>query len=163
LHSLLSGGCPLSVAQVLLAGIVLELLVPPVALAQRAPGSVNLGVQVGQPAGATGKVYRAGQTAYSGLVTTDGDDFVKAYLHRLHERPLPDSLVHLYVGPGLLIGAKAIDKPTPLSEFGFSVQAGLNFYRERFEVFLQMTPFLHFLPKTTASLGGSVGLRYTLN
>ncbi len=161
-HGPLPGGCPLSVAQLLLASIAFGLLAPP-ALAQRSPGSANVGVQIGQPAGITGKLYRAGHTAYSGLLTTDGDDFINVYVHRLHERPLPDSLVHFYAGPGLLIGAEALDEPTPRSEFGVSAQVGLNFYRERFEVFLHMTPILHFLPEMAPSVGGSVGLRYTFD
>lgn len=130
--------------------------------AQRMPGTVNLGPQVGQPAGISGKWYRPDDTAYAGLVTTDGDDFVTMYVHRLQERPLPDSLLHLYAGPGLFIGGTALDEETPRATLGVSIQAGLNFYAERFEVFLHVTPTVRFLPSPKPRLGGSVGLRYVL-
>jgi len=137
------------------------LLLSPSAAAQRAPGTFNLGMQVGQPSGMTGKLYRSAPTAYAGLFTTDADESAALYLYRLRERPLPDSLMHLYVGPGLLFGAHALDTPTPNPDLGLSLQAGLNFYADRFEVFLHVTPILRFLPKIRPGLGGSVGLRYT--
>lgn len=149
-------------------GVALLLLFGPAwgpihpAAAQRTSGTVNVGVQVGQPGGLTGKVYRSPRWAYSGLLTTDGDDFVDLYVHRLYERPLPDSLVHLYAGPGLLVGAQRLDEHVPAPGLGPSVQVGLNFYAERFEVFVQATPVLRVLPSVTPVLGGSVGLRYRL-
>lgn len=130
--------------------------------AQRTKDAFNLGLQVGQPAGATGKVYRSPRTAYQGLFTTDADDFFTLHVYRLRERPLPDSLVYLYVGPGLLAGARSLNT-TPEPEVGLSVQGGLNFYVERFEIFLQLTPALRFSPNVSPSLGGSVGLRYNLH
>lgn len=129
--------------------------------AQRSGGTVTIGLQVGEPGGLTGKVYRSPHTAYTGLLTTDGDDFAALYLHRLHERPLPDSLLHLYVGPGLLVGSERLTS-TPSLRIGLSTQIGLNFYAERFEVFVLTTPTLLFLPNFTPKVGGSVGLRYTL-
>ena len=129
--------------------------------AQRARGTVTLGPQVGQPGGISGKLYRSSQTAYEALVTTDGDETITLYLHRLHERALPDSLLYLYLGPGLLTGVRQLGgSPTPL--FGISGQVGLNFYAERFEVFLHLTPGLRFLPNPRRTMGASVGLRYTL-
>ena len=129
--------------------------------AQRSEGTVTIGLQIGEPGGLTGKVYRSPHTAYTGLLTTDGDNFAALYLHRLHERPLPDSLLHLYVGPGLLVGAERLTG-TPSPRVGLSTQIGLNFYAERFEVFVLTTPTLLFLPDFTPMVGGSVGLRYTL-
>ena len=146
----------------LLVGIGIGALPTVPTVAQRTTGTVNVGLQVGQPAGVTGKVYRGPRSAYSGLLTTDGDDFVNLYVHRLHERPLPDSLVHLYGGPGLLVGAHRLDEHVPTPGLGPSVQLGLNFYAERFEVFVQATPVLRVLPSVTPEIGGSVGLRYRL-
>jgi len=128
--------------------------------AQRTRGTFTIGPQVGQPAGLTGKLYRSSRTAYAGLLTTDGDDFARLSLHRLRERPLPDSLLHLYLGPGLLVGGRQLDD-APVLQVGASVQVGLNFYAERFEVFVLTTPTVRFLPDVTPTLGGSVGLRYT--
>ena len=145
----------------LLLGVGDLLFEPTPVRAQRSKGAVTLGLQVGEPGGLTGKVYRSPNTAYTGLLTTDGDDFAALYLHRLHERPLPDSLLHLYVGPGLLVGSKRLTG-TPAPQVGLSTQIGLNFYAERFEVFILTTPTLLFLPDFTPTVGGSVGLRYTI-
>jgi hypothetical protein len=129
--------------------------------AQRSVGSTTFGVQVGQPGGITGKLYRASPIAYDALVTTDGDDFVSLYVHRLWERPLPDSLVHLYVGPGVLLEGRSLQTdPTP--QAGLSAEAGLNFFIEQFEVFLHVTPALRLAPAWGTRWGGSVGLRYRL-
>jgi hypothetical protein len=154
-------GCSVIYRAVFLLGSVGLLFLVHSASAQRSPGTVNLGVQVGQPSGITGKLYRSPPTAYAGLFTTDADESAALYLYRLRERPLPDSLMHLYVGPGLLLGAHALDTPTPNPDLGLTLQAGLNFYADRFEVFLHVTPILRFLPKIRPALGGSVGLRYT--
>jgi len=137
-------------------------LFPAWAVAQRADGTFNLGPQVGQPAGLSVKVYRSPQTAYTSLFTTDGDDFASLRFHRLQERPLPDSLVYVYVGPGLFLGGKALDEDLPIAELGISGQTGLNFFAERFEVFVHVTPTVRLLPDLSFELGGSVGLRYVL-
>ena len=150
-----------AVLLVLLFGPGLGGFLPPAA-AQRTTGTVNVGVQVGQLGGVTGKLYRGPRTAYTGLLTTDGKEFVDLYLHRLHERPLPDSLVHLYAGAGLVVGAQRLDERVPTPSLGPSAQMGLNFYAERFEVFVQATPTLALLPTVDFKIGGSVGLRYRL-
>lgn len=138
-----------------------SVLVVPTVCAQRTPGTINVGAEVGAPAGVSAKLYHTGHTVYTGLLTTDGDEVAKLYLYRHRERPLPDSLVHLYVGPGLLIGTTTLNSPEPNLNLGLSLQAGLNFYAERFEIFLHVTPILHFLPKLAPELGASVGLRYS--
>jgi len=135
------------------------LLVPLSSLAQRAPGSVGTGFQVGNPGGLALKWYRDDPIAYDAVVSTDGDDFVVAHVHRLWEKPLPDSTLHVYVGPGLLAGAEKLQAPLQL-RLGASAEAGLNFYAERFEVFLHLTPTLRFLPDSRVRLDGIVGLRY---
>jgi len=43
---------------------------------------------------------------------------------------------------------------------GLSASVGINYFVERFEVFLQLTPRLNLIPRTNADLGGGVGLRY---
>lgn len=120
---------------------------------------MGLGVQAGRPGGATVKLYRPGPIAYDGVITTDADDVVTAYVHRLWERPLPDSPLHLYLGPGLTVGTERLGQ-SPRLHGGTSAEVGLNFYAERFEVFLHVTPTLQFFPNTEARLDGSVGLRY---
>jgi hypothetical protein len=130
-------------------------------LAQRAPGSAGVGLKVGRPGGFTAKLYRPAPIAYDVSVATDGDDYVSLYLHRLWERPLPQSPLHLYIGPGLLLGTT--DLPTtPAPALGLSAKSGLNFYADRFEVFLHAQPTLTVTPDVDPALGWSVGLRYYL-
>ncbi len=131
-------------------------------LAQREPGSTTLGLQVGQPGGVTAKLYRTAPIAYDAVLTGDGDDFLRLYLHRLWERPLPESPMHVYYGPGGLIGAQRT-AASLRPELGLSASLGLNFYAERFEVFLHASPILHIHPTLDPTLGGSVGLRYDLH
>ncbi len=146
----------------LLFGLGMGRLLPSTAVGQRVKGTTNVGLQVGQPGGVSAKYYPSRKRAYSSLITTDGDQILEFYMHRLRERPLPDSLVYLYAGPGLLLGTRTLDEPPPTPDLGLTVQVGLNFYAERFEVFLHATPVLRVVPAITPQLGGSVGLRYRL-
>jgi len=131
------------------------------AVAQREPGALGAGFQVGRPGGLALKWYRPAPISYDGVISTDGDDFLVGHVHRLWERPLPDSPLHLYVGPGLLVGPSQLRR-SPRLRLGLSGEAGLNFYAERFEVFLHVTPTLRFLPNTRLAVDGNVGLRYYL-
>jgi len=131
------------------------------ALAQRQPNALGLGFQVGQPGGLAVKWYRPSPIVYDGIFSTDGDDFIIGHIHRLWERPVPDSPLHLFVGPGLMAGPSRLSQ-SPRLRFGLSGEAGLNFYAERFEVFLHVTPTLQFLPTTQVAIDANAGLRYYL-
>ena len=121
-----------------------------------------MGAQIGRPGGLALKLYRPGTTVYDAIISTDGDDYATGSFHRLWERPLPDSPLHYYVGPGLVFGPEGLPQ-SPQLRLGLSAEAGLNFYAERFEVFLHVTPTLRFLPDTRLGLDGNVGLRYYLH
>ena len=140
---------------------LLVVLTVPRADAQRAPGAWTLGPQVGQPGGLSAKFYRATPIAYDALLTVDGDDFVRGAAYRVWERPLPDSLVYVYYGPGLSVTGRRLDTD-PAFEVGLGGRLGLNFYAERFEVFLHVTPLLRLSPRPDPRLGAGVGLRYSL-
>lgn len=131
------------------------------AYAQREPGSITLGAQVGRPGGLALKVYRPDAVAYEALLTVDGDDFVRLAAFRLWERPLPDSMVYVYYGPGLVAGGRRLDTDPSLTA-GIGGKLGLNFYADRFEVFLHVTPIVRGRPRPEAHLGVGVGLRYDL-
>lgn len=139
--------------------IVCGWLATPPVFGQRAPGSVGLGLQVGRPGGLAIKMYRPGGIAYDAVLSTDADDFAAGYVHRLWEEPVPDSPLHFYFGPGVIAGVDGLSESTQV-RLGLSAEAGLNFYAERFEVFLHVTPTLRFFPNSQAYLDGNVGLRY---
>ncbi len=150
-------------AQALALMLVLALLIATAspAVAQRQPGALGAGFQVGRPGGLALKWYRSSPVAYDGIVSTDGDDFVVGHVHRLWERPLPGSPLHLFAGPGVVVGPFRLAQ-SPRLRLGLSGEVGLNFYAERFEVFLHVTPVLRFLPSTQASIDANAGLRYYL-
>ncbi len=145
----------------LLFGLILvaRLLLPPSSVAQRQSGAAGVGGQVGHPGGLALKLYRPDPVVYDGVLSTDGNDFVVGHFHRLWEQPLPNSPLHLYVGPGVILGLDHLTQ-SPHLRLGVSGEAGLNFYAERFEVFLHVTPALRFLPDARMGLDGNVGLRY---
>ena len=144
----------------LVLGVLLGLLAAS-AHAQRDVGSWTLGPQVGRPGGLTAKLYRTPPVAYDATLTVDGDDFVRAAAHRLWERPLPDSLVYVYYGPGLQGTVRRLDAD-PTFTLGIAGKLGLNFYAERFEVFLHVTPAVPVESRPIPRLGAGVGLRYDL-
>ena len=127
----------------------------------RSAGTLGVGLQVGQPGGLGLKWYRPSPIAYTAVLTTDGDDYLHLIVNRLWESPLHNSPLGVYVGPGLLIGATGLQQDGAFA-LGINGTAGLNFYVEPFEVFLQVTPRFHFLPNRRDDLGSSVGLRLYL-
>lgn len=130
---------------------------------------VGIGGQVGDPSGISLKVYRkrtpggglfSAAKAFSFLAAWDLDDFFFFNAHALHEKPIPDSPLNYYVGPGAIIGID--DRPRADAELvlGISGNFGLNFFTEHFEVYLELTPWIKIIPDTDGSLGGGIGLRY---
>ncbi len=143
-----------SLLGVLAAGGLAEL-----ALAQRSDGAAGLGAQAGRPSGLAAKLYRSPQLGYDLLVASDLHESFFVHAHRLHERPVPNSPLHAFVGPGLFADRDAA-RTRNRTTFGISGTFGLNFFKGPFEVFFQATPRLRLYPNTRGRLGGGVGLRY---
>jgi len=143
----------------LCTGLVVSASAPQPSHAQRTAGRVGIGAQAGRPSGLTVKAYRHAQLAYDLALVWNLQDFVFVEAHRMHERPLPNSPLHLLVGPGLFAGLDEAPRRNRAT-LGISGALGLNFFRERFEVFLQATPRMRLYPSTRARMGGSVGIRY---
>jgi hypothetical protein len=93
------------------------------------------------------------------LAAWDLDDFFSINLHLLRERTLTRSDFNLFWGPGLVVGVQDLRTTTRFA-MGVSVSAGTNFFVERFEVFLQVSPHLKLLPDISGVFGGGIGLRY---
>ncbi len=130
-------------------------------------GRVGIGAQVGDPTGLSLKLYRRKTSggifesakAFSFLAAWDLDNFFFLSGHALYERPIPESPLNYYLGPGAVVG---IDDRRAADDFvlGISGAFGLNFFTDRFEVFLELMPWIKLIPETDGALGGGIGLRY---
>lgn len=146
--------------------LVLTLSLPESAEAQAGAGSWGIGAHLGDPNGLTLKTYTASPVrrggasfnAYDLLFGWDFDDFFFANVHALHEARLGDSPLNYYLGPGLFLGF--YDRGDDEVVFGISGQFGINYYVERFEIFLQVTPRLQLVESTDGDFGGGIGARY---
>ncbi|GIV57225.1 MAG: hypothetical protein D6746_15290 [Bacteroidetes bacterium] len=149
----------------LLVFLLVSLLWLQEAPAQPAGRTLGVGGQVGAPAGVTFKLYRPGTSplpgyrpdALSVLASWDLGDAFHLHAHLVRERPIPDSPLNYYLGPGAVLGIEG-------DGLGLGVGGlfGVNFFRERFEVFLELAPRLNLLPATRGHLDAGVGLRYYL-
>ena len=139
---------------------------PPVQ-AQPAGYHRALGGQVGTPSGFTLKLYRDQlplshffpARAVEFLAAWDLDEALFLNIHFLDERAIPDSPLHYFFGPGLVFGVDTRQRRNDLI-LGVSGSFGVNFFRERFEVYLKLTPRINVLPDTHGSFDAGVGLRY---
>lgn len=140
---------------------MLTVLASPSAHAQAPAGDIGLGGQLGDPSGITLKLYQRPGFAYDFLAAWDLDKFFFLNAHALYERPVPDSPLRYYLGPGVVVGFEEDDSDNDDDiVIGISGQFGINFFVERFEVFLQLTPRLNVIPNTNGNIGGGLGLRY---
>lgn len=126
------------------------------AQAQRS-SALSFGVQVGDPLALTLRLPARAPVSWTGAVAFD-DGGVYVAIHRQHEYPLQGSPLHYYLAPGGFLGSADDDDLT----LGASLNAGINFYIERFEIFLHVTPALRVLPETDLGLGAALGVRYAL-
>jgi hypothetical protein len=142
----------------------------PVNYDQHAPPSrLGLGLQVGDPTGISVKRYRSASTrkgilgtvdAYSFLAAWNLDQFFYLSAHALKENALEDSPLNYYIGPGVIAGVHERSSTDDDFVVGVSAEGGLNFFTERFEVFLGLTPWFRVVPEPGLFLGGGVGLRF---
>ena len=123
-------------------------------------GDLGIGGQIGEPSGVTLKIYQRPGLAYELLAAWDLDAFFFLNGHALYERPIPDSPLHYYLGPGAIIGIAEDNDGGSDLVIGISGQVGIDFFVERFEVFLHLTPRLSIIPQTDGEVGGGIGLRY---
>lgn len=133
--------------------------------AQRVPGALGIGGQVGDPSGVTIKIYNPGGVSYDFLAAWDLDDFFFLNMHGQYERPLDVenvSGIEYFFGPGAFVGIR--DRTEPVDDdfvFGISGRLGINIPLEnRFEFYVQVTPRINLVPDTNGDLGGGIGVRY---
>lgn len=144
-------------------GLFLAVAAP--AEAQRIPGAVGLGGQVGDPSGVTIKIYNPGGVSYDFLAAWDLNDFFFLNMHGQYERSLQlenVSGVEYFFGPGAFVGVR--DRAAPVEDdfvLGISGRIGINVPLEnRFEFYAQFTPRINLVPDTNGDLGGGLGVRY---
>ncbi len=134
------------------------------AFAQRAPGSVGIGAQIGEPSGVTLLVYNPQRTSYDFLAAWDMDDFFFLNSHALFEQHFGRSnRAHFFYGPGAFIGLR--DRSNDRDDevvVGVSGRVGVGYLFDRFEVYAQLTPRLALSPSTDGDFGGGVGFRFYL-
>ncbi len=135
----------------------------------RPPDRFGLGVQVGDPSGISLKLYQANAgrrgllrtpDAYTFLIAWDLDRFFYVNAHALRERPIEDSPLNYYIGPGVIGGVRESAGNDADFVVGVSGDFGLNFFADRFEVFLGLSPWFRIIPDPDLNIGGGVGLRY---
>lgn len=137
--------------------------------AQRAPGALGLGGQIGSPSGITVKIYNPNTISYDFLAAWDLGDFFFLNVHGLYERPFEEvenvDGVEYFFGPGAYIGFQDDGGPPGRDDgetvLGISGRLGINVpFEDRFEFFVQITPRINLVPDTEGDFGGGVGLRY---
>jgi len=121
-------------------------------------GSFGIGGHIGDNSGLTLKAYQRAGFAYDLLASWDFDDHLFVNVHGLYERAIDGSPLNFYLGPGGFIDVH--DRRENKVRVGVSGNFGLNFFADRFEVYLQLTPRLSLVPDTDSDIGGGVGLRY---
>lgn len=125
----------------------------------RRPGDVGVGGQVGDPSGVTLRLYGHARFVYDVLGAWDLDRFFFLNVHGLIEHPFESSDLNVFYGPGLLLGVEEHRRDEEVV-LGISANVGVNYYVERFEVYVQLTPRIHLVPDTRGNVGGGIGLRY---
>ncbi len=134
--------------------------------AQPPAGSWGIGIQFGSPSGLAVKRYNPGAMSFDALLAWDLDDFFFLNIHGLWEQPAGSlSPLRVYYGPGAFIGF--IERGRPFRDdtdvrLGISGTLGLNYYIDRFEIYLQLTPRLQLIERTDGSVGGGLGFRFYL-
>lgn len=139
--------------------LVAAFSIPQFVQAQRAPGSVGIGFQIGDPSGVSLQFYGP-EPYWDFLAAWDSDDFFILNVHALYERSLANRRdLFLFYGPGAFIGFydRGDDDDVAL---GMSGTVGIGYLIEQFELFARITPRLSLVPDTDGDVGGGIGARY---
>lgn len=132
--------------------------------AQPPAGNWGVGIQFGDPSGLTLKRYNPGTMSFDALLAWDLDDFFFLNVHGLWEKNINASPnFNFFYGPGVFVGF--IERNRRFNDddeirLGISGTFGLNYYVDRFEIYLQLTPRLAVIESTDADIGGGLGVRF---
>ena len=120
---------------------------------------LGVGGQAGIPTAITAKYFLNKDLSVTAVNAWSLDRFLRVSANLSFESPIPDSPLNLFFGPGLFYGRDNSGKQTDFKS-GLTLVVGVNFYVEKFEVFLQANPDFALLPKISYRVGGVVGMRY---
>ncbi|MEQ9103725.1 MAG: hypothetical protein RIE53_03425 [Rhodothermales bacterium] len=119
---------------------------------------LEIGGMVGRLSGLSVKVAGSGPTArsYDAHLSFNASGYASLSGHVLRERPLKDSPLVTFLGPGLNLGLD--DSEVFL---GPSAELGVFFALSRYRAFLQLVPQLHLVPELRGDVLAAAGLRLT--
>ena len=127
--------------------------------AQRAPGDVGIGAQIGQPTGLTVKLYNP-RSSIDFLAAWDWDKFFFLNVHNVWDTHLGNTdNFHFFYGPGAFIGIRDRSPFEDDIAVGVSGTFGLDLILGKFELFAQATPRLELIKSTDFDMGGGGGFR----
>jgi hypothetical protein len=150
----------------MIISFTLALFAPNKAWAQPSGGNFAIGIQLGQPSGLSMRFYQPGRMSPDILLAWDLNDFFFANLHGIWEKPISNDFNFFY-GPGIFLGfrehhnRRLFDDDDELN-LGISGTIGLNYYVDRFEIYLRLTPRLLVIDRTDGDVGGGLGFRFYL-
>lgn len=130
-------------------------------LAQRAPGQIGIGAQIGDPSGVSIIKYNPRAYSYDFLAAWDNDDFIFLNVHLLREEHLNSRNWHVFYGPGGFVGFYD-NHPDDDVVAGISGRLGLGYIFDRWELYAQLTPRFSLTPATDGEMGGGLGVRFYL-
>lgn len=133
-----------------------------IAFAQR-PDGVGIGIQLGRPSGLSLNLPTNGRASIDLLAAWDLDDFFFLNGHALFQQSIgSDPQLGLFYGPGAFIGVRDRGRWEFSDEVyaGISGTIGLNYFIDRFEIYLRATLRLQLIDETDGGAGGGLGLRY---
>ena len=147
-------------AGLLAAGLLLSFSTT---VAAQRPSGVGIGIQLGRPSGLSLNLPTSGRASIDLLAAWDLNDFFFLNGHALFQQPLgSDPHLGLFYGPGAFIGLRDRGRWEFSDEVyaGISGTIGLNYFIDRFEIYLRATLRLQLIDRTDGGAGGGLGVRY---
>jgi hypothetical protein len=124
---------------------------------------LSVGGLAGRTSGLTMRIVLADESARSGpfderAVDVNASFNLDGYLlltsHVTAERPVENSPLNFYIGPGWLVGAE-----DGSAFFGASGNVGIYFMQSRYQILLQLMPGLRVAPDLDGEVSAAVGMR----
>lgn len=135
---------------------------------QPSSGKFGVGIEFGEPSGLSLRIYQPRQMSVDILLAWDFNDFFYANIHGTWEKPISGSGdFNFFYGPGIFLGLREKSNHSFFDgneelKLGISGTAGINYYIDRGEIYLRITPRLLLIDRTASDLVGGLGFRFYL-